>query len=45
MYNVRKLEANMEIRILNSKDAEIYRNIRLKALKDYPEAFSASYEE
>jgi ribosomal protein S18 acetylase RimI-like enzyme len=35
----------MEIRILNSKDAEIYRNIRLKALKDHPEAFSASYEE
>jgi ribosomal protein S18 acetylase RimI-like enzyme len=35
----------MEIRILNPKDAEIYRNIRLKALINHPEAFSASFAE
>jgi ribosomal protein S18 acetylase RimI-like enzyme len=35
----------MEIRTLKPKNAEAYRNIRLKALKDHPEAFSASFEE
>ncbi|MBE4907557.1 GNAT family N-acetyltransferase [Bacillus luteolus] len=35
----------MEIRILNSSDAEAYRKIRLHALQGNPEAFSSSYEE
>jgi len=35
----------MEIKILEPKDAVIYREIRLDALKANPEAFSSSYEE
>lgn len=35
----------MEIRTLGLKDAMIYRDIRLEALKANPEAFSSSYEE
>ncbi|CEG27048.1 GNAT family N-acetyltransferase [Bacillus sp. B-jedd] len=35
----------MEIRKLLPEDAEEYRVLRLKALKDHPEAFAASYEE
>ncbi|MEH7226789.1 GNAT family N-acetyltransferase [Bacillus sp. JJ1566] len=35
----------MEIKILEPKDAVLYREIRLKALKANPEAFSSSYEE
>ncbi|MGE6260651.1 N-acetyltransferase family protein [Heyndrickxia sporothermodurans] len=35
----------MNIKRLESKDAELYRNLRLKALKDHPEAFGSSYEE
>lgn len=35
----------MEIRILKPKDAEMYKEIRLDALKGHPEAFSSSYEE
>lgn len=35
----------MEIKILEPKDAVIYREIRLSALKANPEAFSSSYEE
>ena len=35
----------MEIRKLYPKDAEEYRDLRLRALKDHPEAFAASYEE
>lgn len=31
--------------ILESKDAEKYRNIRLEALQTHPEAFGSSYEE
>jgi ribosomal protein S18 acetylase RimI-like enzyme len=35
----------INIRKLNAEDAMIYQNIRLKALKDNPTAFSSSYEE
>ncbi|WP_445491252.1 GNAT family N-acetyltransferase [Niallia sp. 03133] len=35
----------MNIAILEAKDAEIYRMIRLEALKTNPEAFGSSYEE
>lgn len=35
----------MEIKILEPKDAVIYREIRLAALKSNPEAFSSSYAE
>jgi ribosomal protein S18 acetylase RimI-like enzyme len=35
----------MEIKILESKDAEKYREIRLEALQKHPEAYSSSYEE
>jgi ribosomal protein S18 acetylase RimI-like enzyme len=45
LYIMEKQEVEMEIRLLKPEDVEIYRNIRLKALKDHPEAFSASYEE
>jgi RimJ/RimL family protein N-acetyltransferase len=38
-------EAVMEIRILEPENAEIYRNIRLEALRTHPEAFGSSYEE
>jgi ribosomal protein S18 acetylase RimI-like enzyme len=34
----------MEIRILDSQDAEIYRELRLKSLKENPEAFLTTYE-
>ncbi|KHF38804.1 GNAT family N-acetyltransferase [Halalkalibacter okhensis] len=35
----------MQIRKLESKDANLFREIRLQALKQVPEAFAASYEE
>ncbi|MBT2625719.1 GNAT family N-acetyltransferase [Bacillus sp. ISL-32] len=35
----------MNIRLLNSMDAESYRDIRLEALQNSPEAFASSYEE
>ncbi|NMH71996.1 GNAT family N-acetyltransferase [Bacillus sp. RO2] len=35
----------MKIRQLTSADAEVYRTIRLEALKNKPEAFSSSYED
>lgn len=35
----------MEIRELHPKDAEIYINLRLEALRTNPEAFGSSYEE
>ena len=35
----------MNIRVLDSQYAEIYRNIRLEALRNYPEAFGSSFEE
>ncbi|MFE8699671.1 GNAT family N-acetyltransferase [Cytobacillus sp. FJAT-54145] len=35
----------MEIRVLEPKDAALYREIRLEALKNHPEAFSSGYEE
>jgi ribosomal protein S18 acetylase RimI-like enzyme len=35
----------LEIKILEPKDAVIYREVRLEALKANPEAFSSSYEE
>lgn len=35
----------MEIRQLEAHDAEAFRNLRLRALKEHPEAFIASYEE
>ncbi len=35
----------MEVRILTEADAEVFWNIRLRALKDNPESFGASYEE
>jgi ribosomal protein S18 acetylase RimI-like enzyme len=35
----------MEVRLLNSDDAENYWTLRLEALKNNPEAFATSYEE
>lgn len=35
----------MEIRLLDESDAETYRVLRLRALRENPEAFGASYEE
>ncbi|WP_416828408.1 hypothetical protein [Ectobacillus polymachus] len=35
----------MKIRLLNSLDAENYRNIRLESLRNSPEAFASSYED
>jgi ribosomal protein S18 acetylase RimI-like enzyme len=35
----------MQIRLLESNHASIYRNLRLEALQTHPEAFSSSYEE
>ena len=35
----------MEVRILTEKDAEAFWNIRLRALRDNPESFGATYEE
>jgi RimJ/RimL family protein N-acetyltransferase len=35
----------MEVRILTEADAEAFWNIRLRALRDNPESFGASYEE
>nr|WP_237167850.1 GNAT family N-acetyltransferase [Paenibacillus yonginensis] len=34
----------MEIRVLTAEDAEIYREIRLRSLKENPEAFLTTYE-
>lgn len=34
----------MNVRLLNSADAEIYRKIRLQSLQEHPEAFLSSYE-
>ena len=35
----------MEVRRLTEADAEAFWNIRLRALRDNPESFGASYEE
>src|SRR6266567_7780496 len=35
----------MDVRILREADAEAFWNIRLRALRDNPESFGASYEE
>src|SRR5574341_1029824 len=35
----------IEIRALTPDDVQAYRVLRLRALRDHPEAFSASYEE
>lgn len=35
----------MEVRILKETDAEAFWNIRLRALRDNPDSFGASYEE
>jgi ribosomal protein S18 acetylase RimI-like enzyme len=35
----------MDVRILTETDAEAFWNIRLRALRDNPESFGASYEE
>jgi len=35
----------MEVRKLTETDAEAFWNIRLRALRDNPESFGASYEE
>jgi ribosomal protein S18 acetylase RimI-like enzyme len=35
----------MEIRKLGPKDASAYKELRLEALRNHPEAFSSSYEE
>ncbi|MDV2583650.1 GNAT family N-acetyltransferase, partial [Alkalibacillus haloalkaliphilus] len=34
----------MNIRILNESDAKMYQELRLRALKVNPEAFSSTYE-
>jgi ribosomal protein S18 acetylase RimI-like enzyme len=39
------IEATMEVRILTEADAQAFWNIRLRALRDDPESFGASYEE
>jgi len=39
------LSKHMEVRILTEADAEVFWNIRLRALRDNPESFGASYEE
>jgi RimJ/RimL family protein N-acetyltransferase len=36
---------SLQIRELTPNDAEIYREIRLRALKEHPEAFGATYEQ
>lgn len=36
---------NMEVRELTAKDLSLWKEIRLKALKECPEAYGASYEE
>src|SRR6266852_9549651 len=36
---------NMEVRILTEADAEAFWNIRLRALRDDPESFGATFEE
>ena len=41
----RKVDRYMEVRILTEADAEAFWNIRLRALRDNPESFGASYEE
>ncbi len=35
----------MEIRLLQEHDAAVFRDVRLRALKEHPEAFGSSYEE
>jgi RimJ/RimL family protein N-acetyltransferase len=35
----------MEIRFLNTQDVVVYRELRLKALRDSPTAFASSYEQ
>lgn len=35
----------MDIRLLDERDAEAYRTFRLRALRENPEAFGATYEE
>ncbi len=35
----------MEVRILTETDAEAFWNIRLRALRDDPESFGATFEE
>jgi ribosomal protein S18 acetylase RimI-like enzyme len=35
----------LQIRRLNPQDAEPYRELRLRALREHPEAFTSSYEE
>lgn len=35
----------MEIRLLDESDAETYRTLRLRALRENPEAFGSTYEE
>jgi len=35
----------MEIRALTDADADVYQAIRLRSLREYPEAFGSSYEE
>lgn len=35
----------MKIRLLNASDAKVYRDIRLRGLKESPQAFSESYED
>lgn len=35
---------NMEIRLLDAEDAELYRELRLRSLKENPEAFLTTFE-
>src|SRR5690606_11234690 len=35
----------MNIRLLNDSDAELYREVRLRALKNDPDAFGSTYEQ
>jgi ribosomal protein S18 acetylase RimI-like enzyme len=38
-------DSNLEIRQLREMDTESFRNLRLRGLKEHPEAFLAAYEE
>lgn len=38
-------DRNVQVRVLNAQDAAAYQPLRLRALKEHPEAFASSYED